>query len=340
MPPEIRRIGKPAEAAPQAAFRRIAACLDGSPFAERVVAHALAVARALGAPVTLLRVIEGGSAGEPPADPLAWDLRRKEASEYLARLAEGCGDERAPLDAEVIEGNVAEQICLWAKHHDADLTVLASHGLGGPAEWQLASNARKLAEHVPGSLLLVPAGAAPPPGSGARYGRVLVPLDGSLRAESVLPLATRLVAASEGELVLVHAVPVPELTEVGPLDAEDMELRDRLVRRNERVANEYLDRLRAQLAESVPSVRAIVLRGGDARGRLTRLIADLGVDLVVVAAHGRTGRTQLPCGSVTAHLMAYSAAPILIVRPRVARPLRRVQTEGTDSLRLPGLATP
>ena len=265
MPPEIRRIGKTAEAAGPAAFRRIAACLDGSAFAERVVSHALAVARALGAPVTLLRVIEGGASGEPPADPLAWDLRRKEAAEYLARLAEGRGDERAPLDAEVIEGNVAEQICLWALHHDADLTVLASHGLSRA----LPSGRSPALPASSSSAFRARCCSFPPTASRRRKsapatGRILVPLDGSLRAESVLPLATRLATAYEAELAARSRGPGPRADRGRSARRRGSRAPERLVRRNERVANEYLDRMRARLAAGGLSVRAVVLRGGDA----------------------------------------------------------------------------
>jgi nucleotide-binding universal stress UspA family protein len=339
MPVEIRRIGRPGEGAGPTSFRRIAVCLDGSELGERALPHALAVASALGVPVTLLRVIESEAADAPPADPLGWDLRRKEAGEYLEQVAAGCTDEHPPLDAQVVEGTVAEQICLWAEHHGVDLTVVSSHGTGGQSDWRLASNARKLAERAPGSLLLIPA-SAPRADGRARYRRVLVPVDGSLRAESVLPLATRLASASHGELVLAHVIPLPELTEVGPLDADDLELRDRLVRRNERVANEYLDRLRAQLTESGRALRAVALRGGDARTSLVRLISDLGVDLVVASSHGRAGRTHLPFGSVTAHLMAHSPAPILIVRPRSAAALRRAHATEDADIRRPSLAGP
>lgn len=337
MSPEIRGARALSDGGEQTAFRRIAVCLDGSELGERVLPHALAVGRAFNVPLTLLRVVEGGTAGDAPADPLGWNLQRKEASDYLDSLASGCAEHPA-LEAQVIEGNAAEQICLWTQLHDADLTALCSHGTGGASPWRLASNARKLAERAPGSLLLVPA-AAPPAKDVAHYRRILVPLDGSLRAESVIPLAVRLAEPPSGEILLAHAIPVPELTEVGPFDVEDLELRDRLVRRNERVANEYLDRLRAQLTAGGRALRAIVVKGGgDVRGRLVRLIEDMHVDLVVMSAHGHSGRTHLPYGSVTAHLMAHSSAPLLIVRSRFSS-ARRARSAEREYVRLPNQAT-
>lgn len=299
-------------------FHRIAVCLDGSELGERVIPHALGIARALGSPVTLLRVLEGRAVGDSPPDPLEWDIRRKEARDYLDQCAEEHRRADVAIDAALIEGHPAEQICLWAAHHKADLTVLCSHGGRGRTEWSLASTARKLVERVSGSLLLVPAAATAVSGV-AQYRRILVPLDGSPRAESIIPLAMQLAAGTDGEVLLAHIVPIPELTEIGMLDPEDLELRERLVQRNQRVAHEYLDRLRARLTTAGVSSRAIVLRGEDVRSHLTRLISDEAVDVVVLSAHGRSGRCDLPCGSVTAHLIAHVSTPLLIVRADTAR---------------------
>lgn len=316
---------------------RIAVCLDGSEVGECILPHALAIGRAVGAPLTLLRVLEGGTPEAAPPDPVGWEIQRREARHYLQRAAARGGGGDA-IDTEVIEGQAAEEICHWGRHHAVGLTALCSHGVSGKTEWSLASTARKLVEGAPGSFLVVPAAAV----AGepvARYRRLLVPLDGSARAESVLPLARRIADAQDAELVLAHVVPMPELTEVGPFDAEDLDLRERLERRNERVANEYLDRLRAQLSESEAAVRALVLRGGDARSRLARLIAEEGVDLVVLSAHGRTARADLSLGSVTAYLLAHSAVPLLIVRPPSAAAVHRMAPAEGEEARLPSQAT-
>ncbi len=331
--------GEPAESAPaRAPFRRIAACLDGSDLGERVLPHALAFAEAFGAPLTLLRVLEGDASGGAPLDPIDWELRRQEAREYLDRLVNAGGASRA-IEAELIEGPAAEQICGWARHHDVGLTVVCTHGIKGQTEWSLASTARKVVDRAPGSLLLVPASSAALD-EVARYRRILVPVDGSPHAESVVPFATRLAAAHGAELLLAHVVPTPEFTEIGPLDAADLALLDQLLRRNERVANLYLDRLREQLTQGDFPVRAVVLRGGDVRSRLVSLIEDEAVDLVVLSAHGRSARSDVAFGSITAHLMTHAAAPLFVVRRRSAVASRRVVPAGhRDGTRPPSQAS-
>jgi len=90
--------------------------------------------------------------------------------------------------------------------------------------------------------------------------------------------------------------------------------------RNESVARKYLDRLRARLSSTGQRARVILLRDGDVRSRLERLIDDEDVHLVVMSSHGQGGRIDVSCGSVTADLLIQSSAPLLIVRPRVVHP--------------------
>jgi nucleotide-binding universal stress UspA family protein len=175
-------------------------------------------------------------------------------------------------------------------------------------------------------VLLIPPSA--PEARIVHYRRLLVPLDGSSRAESTLPLALRLAKAEGAELLLAHVVPVPELTEVGPLEAGDLELRGQLVRRNERVAHDYLDRIRARVVKGGISARALVLCDGDVRSRLARAIVDEAVDLVVLSAQGRSGHSDVPFGSVAAYLIAHAVAPLLIMCRHSVRATRRVAAAG------------
>jgi hypothetical protein len=76
------------------------------------------------------------------------------------------------------------------------------------------------------------------------------------------------------------------------------------------------------------------------RTRLASLISDEEVDLVVLSAHGRGGHGDVPCGSVTTHLLAHASTPLLIVRPRTTRATRRshAKPESTGA-RLPSQAS-
>jgi nucleotide-binding universal stress UspA family protein len=321
---------QPGSAAPPAPFRRIAACVDGSDVGDTIVLHATMVAAAFGAPLTILRVLEIESKSDTaPPDPLDWDVRQREARAHLDRLASLAGRRDIDVGAELIQGRAAEQICGWTLQHGADLTVLAGHGEHGPSEWILSNTARKLVDGVPGSLLLIPSDAERPEESGVRYRRIMVPLDGSARAESVLPIATRLAVAHNADLLIVHVTPAAELTKVGPLTAQDLELEQRVIARNERVARSYLDQIRARLSEAGIAARAVISRAGDARTRLVRLARREGVDLIILSAYGRRGPRDTPYGSVAAHLLTHVTAPLLVFRERPRRIVKRLSQEAT-----------
>ena len=335
-----RHEANPSASTPASGFDSggIVVCMDGSELGERVLPHAVALARACQMPLTLLTVLERERRPDTPPDPFEWELRRHEARRYLAALRERAKTEDLQVEVEVVEGDAAPEICSWDDQHGAGFTALTTHGSGGASPWSLASTAGKLVEGVPGSLLLVPAtarGTAPL----ARYERVVVPLDGSPRAESALAAATRMARLHAAELVLVHVVPIPELTEIGPLDAKDVDLRDRLTRRNERVASAYLDRVRGRLAASHLRIRTRVLRSPDPRDRLVQFLRDEGADLVVLTAHGRGERVDSPLGSFAAHLIRFSESPLLILRNRATPPARGSWTAQED-VRLPSHAAP
>jgi nucleotide-binding universal stress UspA family protein len=318
-------------------------CLDRSPLGESVLPHALALARSCGARVTLLHVLEPDHHAEAtPTDPLAWEIRSAEGRHYVETLAARHRTRDLPIESALIQGYAPEQIRDWAASHRVDFTVLCTHGEGGRSEWNLASTTQKLLEGMAGSVLLVPASAAPATTRQLSYTRILLPVDGSARAESVLPLAIRIARAQAAELVLAHVVPVPELTRIGPLTPEDLELEQRMLHRNEAVGRAYLDRLRARAAASGITVRAVLTPASDARTELVRIVARERVDLVVLSAHGRSGRIDEPCGSVAAHLLAHCTTPVLVVRERrrVADAQRRVALADRRhvSTRMPALA--
>jgi nucleotide-binding universal stress UspA family protein len=317
----------------------IAACIDASTMARKVIAHAVAAAKALHGELTLIRVLEGHPAGQMPPDPVEWEILRREARDSVERLVRQQNGALERIKAQVIEGQAAEQICQWARDNGVDLTVFCTHGEGDTMGRNLGSTARRVIDRAAGSFLLVPHSVRDE--QVVQYRRVLVPLDGSSRAESALPLAVRLAQAHQGEVVLVHVVPVPELTEIGPLETEVLELRERLICRNERVAQEYLDRVRGRVADQGIAVRSLVLRDSDVRRRLARAVVDEAADLVVLSAHGRSGHVDVPHGSIAAYQMVHSGTPLLIVRDRPTwTPRRLVSGRSSTGVRLPEQATP
>jgi nucleotide-binding universal stress UspA family protein len=116
------------------------------------------------------------------------------------------------------------------------------------------------------------------------------------------------------ELILAHAIPEPELTEIGPPQPEDEELRASLNRRNERVARKYLDRVRAGLSGNNVAIHTLMLTSGDARHLLMRAVEEREADLIVLSSHGHSGHVNMEVGSVASHLSTHAPVPVLLVR--------------------------
>jgi len=300
----------------------VAVCVDRSMHSREVISHALAVIGALGAPATLLHVLEVAGADRGRQDPVEWEVLRREACDMLEQTAVASDRLGGYLETKMVEGQAAEQICQWAQDHAAALIVLGTSGEGNSTGRRLGRTVRDVIDRAPGSLLLVPSFSDT--NTAVRYRRILVPMDGSSRAESVLPLAIRLAKAHEAELLLAHVVPAPEMTETGPLMNEDAELRERLINRNKNVAEQYLNRVRTRITQKGVASRLFLLQGDDVRSRLAQLVMEESVDLIVLSTQGRSGRSDVPYGNVTAYMISHLRVPTLIIRPKAVYPINRI----------------
>jgi nucleotide-binding universal stress UspA family protein len=295
------------------AARHVMACLDRSRLSEGCLPYAVFMAQALGAELTLLHVIPSPSEADPSAfDLLGWEISRREAAQYLSRMQAEI-DERGiavGIRTELAQGHPAERLLSLARALEADLTVLSRRGEGGSAGWTLGATAQRVLMNAPGSVLIVPSeGPAPtiPPK------RILVPLDGSARAESVLPLVLEATTAQQAEVVLLHVVTDPRPTGVLS-DSKDLLLARTLATRLQAGGETYLVGVRERLLRLVPRVKVRILRCADTREALLQAALDEKADLIVLSAHGETCNADHPFGSMTAHALSHATLPLLVVQ--------------------------
>jgi nucleotide-binding universal stress UspA family protein len=189
-------------------FHHLLLPLDGSSLAECALPHTVAFAHAFNMKVTLLRVL----AAPPPGiavDMFTWQLQKAEAEAYLDRMATRLQAAGVAAEREVVEGKPANAIIECARRHQVDLVVLCSHGASGLADWQIGGVAQKvLFRSYLSSLLIRACQPIQVEETDLRYQRILAPLDGSLRAECVLPFATSL-PRSRRTVVAGACVPPP-----------------------------------------------------------------------------------------------------------------------------------
>jgi nucleotide-binding universal stress UspA family protein len=289
--------------------------------------HAVFLSKTFDSAITLLHVMRPPQERPGPrtTDALGWEISRQEAKAYLERFErqtiEASGQR---VDTRLEQGHPAERILALAREAHADLIVLGSHGEGGVASWNLGSTVQQILSVARVSVLIAHSTSAVPTVVSPK--RILVPLDGAIRTESVLPTVARIASVHGAEVLLVHVVPEPQPTAV--LHAtEDLELAQELAARLESRAKRYLEHLRDQLAREVGAVRTLVMRHADERQFLLELAQKEQIDFIVLSAHGATCNPARPFGSVTAHLLTHSTVPLLVLQDLPDSELHRAEVE-------------
>jgi nucleotide-binding universal stress UspA family protein len=292
-------------------FHHILVPLDGSSLAERVLMQATALAKAFGARVTFLRVLEEqwGTCLQP-VDPLEWEMCKSEARLYLEGLATAFQQAGLQADFAMFEGSAAQRIMDYIQSHKVDLTIISSHGRSGLSEWNSGSVISKIILRSRVSTLIVRA-YLPAPQEGAGFERLMVPLDCSKRAECALAPATALARACNSRILIAHVVRRPEMPCRTLPTEDDLELANRLIERNQREARKYFETLRSRMPGDV-HIRLFV--DENVSGRLHELVRDEKIDLVILSAHGFSGGTKWPYGSVASNFILFGTVPLLVVQ--------------------------
>lgn len=143
------------------------------------------------------------------------------------------------------------------------------------------------------------------------FQRILVPLDGSARAERVLPLASRLAQASGGSILLFRALSFPpeliSYVAFEPIATEPM------VKIERAKAKDYLDHLaQTSLPDSISVETEVVV--ADVAPAILAAIDEHHSDLVVMSSHGYTGMKRWVMGSIAEKIARLSPVPVLMQR--------------------------
>jgi nucleotide-binding universal stress UspA family protein len=292
-------------------FNHILVPLDGSSLAECVLNRTIALAKAFGASVTFLRVLEEQQAGCPqPIDPLEWDMCRAEARSYLEELAARSRQDEVQADYTLLEGHPAKRIMEHIQSRKVDLTVLSSHGRSGLNGWNAGSVISKVILRSRISSLIIRAYLADAK-NGDPFRRLMIPMDCSQRAECVLAPAAAIARFHHSEILLVHVVRRPEMPCRTPPTEDDITLSERFIERNQREAKKYFE----QLLPRLPTGTQIRLYVDDnAPLRLHDLAKEEKIDLLILSAHGYSGSARWPYGSIAGSFILYGSVPVLIVQ--------------------------
>jgi nucleotide-binding universal stress UspA family protein len=285
-------------------FKRILVPLDGSPRAIEALKFAQTLAQASQASLTLLHVEPWGESVE--------SLRRDhmDLDTLVERLRADGLDAHATLRFDDPEDSIA----LIAMLENVDLVVLAPHLRAGMDALLHPSITARMLMRSPAPLLIFPdampyIGATPPLAD--PVARILVPLDGSERAEAALPLAMELARHYERELLLVRASAPPNYPTAPDLYIPSGDSASAYRQEAER----YLKDVATHVRDAGLHTRTLVL-AGPPEVELTTLLASEPIGVVILCTHGRTGAARLLFGSVARHLIYHATTPLIVLPPR------------------------
>jgi nucleotide-binding universal stress UspA family protein len=143
------------------------------------------------------------------------------------------------------------------------------------------------------------------------FAKILVPLDGSARAERILPHVEQM-ALSQGSKVVLLQVVEPIVT-VSSADVF-VPTNDSFSAKLEQ-AQVYLNGLKRRLLEKRIDAESRVV-GSTIVDAICETAELEKVDLIAMASHGRTGAARVFYGSVAAGVLHRVDRPLLIIRSR------------------------
>lgn len=149
------------------------------------------------------------------------------------------------------------------------------------------------------------------------YKKILVPLDGSARAEKILSHVEGIALQNQATVILIQVVMLPqavdttsEISKAGFFTSLAHRLES-----DKKKAEDYLNSVKGRLQEKKIETRTQVVLGlpSDA---ISQMAEQENVDLVAMASHGRSGASQLFYGSVAVAVMNRVDRPLLMIRSR------------------------
>lgn len=298
-------------------MRHILVPLDGSGFGEIALPIAATIAGRNGSGLELV-MVHLPSPHIDVSHEVAIDIEaglRARAGEYLKGLAEQMRHRfDIPVATALLEGAIVPAI---AKHTLADapeLIVMTTHGRSGPSRFFLGSVADRLVRELHCPVLLVRPGASPTNVELPAVAQVLVPLDGSRLAESVIDDVARVFSPTVATLHLVRVVLPVDVAPIS-LPTPLPPARPELLEHQLASARRYLDAMAVKLGQAGWRVQHEVAINWKPSAAVLDYAAAHRCDVIAIATRGLAGAPRVLLGSVADKVIRGAATPVLVVNP-------------------------
>jgi nucleotide-binding universal stress UspA family protein len=145
------------------------------------------------------------------------------------------------------------------------------------------------------------------------YSTILVPLDGSGRAELILGHVEGLALKLESKVILLRVIE-PRRPIIDPHESQVTIYLEELQRREDKARN-YLAAKQGELRGMGIETETLIASGPVVE-TIINMAAEMDVSLIAMASHGRTGLANVFYGSVAAGILNRVDRPLLLIRSR------------------------
>lgn len=302
-------------------FQSIVVPLDGSVFGEHALPLALTMARRAKTPIKVTHVheplaviyAEAMVGQESSLDPA---IRARESA-YMTDVVERLrAASDVPVSSVMLEGSVADALHEHVLASKADLMVMTTHGRGPLRRFWLGSVLDQMVRRTSIPILVThPTEKKPDFKLDVQLSEMLIPLDGSPVAESILEPAMALAEVFRSNFNLLRIVGDALPAGFLPAIAEGLG-EDRLGQLQEE-AQVYLDRVAERFKGKGAKVRTIVRIGFQPAADILTEADLLTHGMTALSTHARRGLSRILLGSVADKVLRGSSHPVLVYRPNV-----------------------
>lgn len=243
-----------------------------------------------------------------------FDAIEKNASRALENVAKELREEGLTVETTVAFGNPAEEIAEVADKNGCDLIAMSTHGRNAIGRGILGSVTDKVihSAHLP-TMTITPEKAEGYSGKGLELSKILVPLDGSPLAESVIPFIEDMALKLNLRVILVRVIKLGGMY-TAYADGYPYSGSANIEAEIEADAVEYLKTAAERLEGKGINTEWKILKGAPAVC-IADLAKEMPQDIIALATHGRSGLTRWVIGSVAEALVRASGDPVLIIPP-------------------------
>lgn len=303
-------------------YTKIVVPLDGSELAETSLNYASQLTAKSGAELILLHVCGPDECHCGPEGCRIQPMHEayiEHTVEVLKRRLQEFGNTGANVNSAVLAGDPAQQIVDYAEENKVGLIVMTTHGQSALRKWVMGSVATKIhrCSNTPVRLVRALSSDEAAPEDWPEK-KILVLLDGSERAEQVLPYVIDHAKMSNSDVTLLRVYEPPTIPSDYPFPDWYKHV-EMMIAYQQEQCSLYLENIEKRLKETGLNVKSECVLGYNASQEVIDYATKSHPNLIAMTTHARCALSVWPIGSTADKVIHGTSSPILLVRPSELR---------------------